>query len=199
MSVTELLPSGHPLEGKMQAAAITFTIPSDAGEADALAGELGALATATEWKRAAIVSARVEVQEGPGRPTGENVRSDRLSCEKFALLGIHGLRSKTTVRAYWQAWDNAITEGLARPVSLGDEVELPDAEWADFYPITPNCPPSDRPTSHAMAVTDTEDVSECADETAAIKTCRQRGEGDDLGLGTCPPMASDVNEGSRCR
>ncbi len=53
----------------------TFTIPSNPDEADALAAELGTLATATEWKRAAIVYSRVRVQDSPGRPSAENVKS----------------------------------------------------------------------------------------------------------------------------
>jgi hypothetical protein len=78
----------------------TFTIPVDPAAADAMAGELGELATATEWKRAAIVYARVRVQEGQGRPpAAEMVSSDLLTPAEYALRGIHGLRSKTTIRA----------------------------------------------------------------------------------------------------
>jgi hypothetical protein len=123
-----------------------FTIPVDPHAADRVAGELGELATATEWKRAAIVYARVRVQDSQGRPPTETVRSALLSPAEYAVRGIHGLRSKTTVRAYWRAWDNAVTEGLAQPVSLGDSVQLPDAEWAD-YPSTvqPVTPPYYRP------------------------------------------------------
>jgi hypothetical protein len=48
------------------------------------------------------------------------------------LRGIRGLQSQTAVRKYWRAWDYAIFDGMAQPVKLGDEVELPDAEWADY-------------------------------------------------------------------
>ncbi|MGZ4524859.1 MAG: hypothetical protein ACXVX7_00080 [Mycobacterium sp.] len=61
------------------ALASTFAIPGDPGDADAMLGELGELATATEWKRAAIVYARVWVQESPGRPRAENATSDLLT------------------------------------------------------------------------------------------------------------------------
>jgi DNA N-6-adenine-methyltransferase (Dam) len=118
----------------------TFVIPRDARKADNLAGELGELASATEWKRAAIVYARVQVRDHQGRPA-EKVKSDLLTPAEYALLGIHGLRSKTTVRAYWRAWDKAVTEGLAEPVKLGDQVTVPSAEWADCYSIAPDCPP----------------------------------------------------------
>lgn len=172
-----------------------FTIPADASAADTLAGQLGALATATEWQRAAIVSARVEVQDGPGRPTGEKAKGDRLSPEKFALLGIHGLRSKTTVRAYWRAWYHAVTEGLAQPVSLGDEVELPDAEWADYYHITPDCPPFYRPGRQAVPVSDTEVGSENGDQSVELEAGWVQEQTDDLGRGTCPPLASVLEDG----
>jgi hypothetical protein len=112
-----------------------FIIPGDPDKADDLAGELGELVTACEWKRAAIVYARVQVQDGAGRPT-ENITSDNyLTPSEYAKRGIHGLRSQTTIRAYWRAWHDAIAEGLAELVELGDEVELPDAEWNDYYKI----------------------------------------------------------------
>lgn len=123
-----------------------FTLPAKPADADNLATQLGQVVTATEWKRAAIVYARVRVQDSQGRPAKEKVKTDLLSPAAHALLGIHGLRSKTTIRAYWRAWDNAITEGLAQPVSLGDEVELPEAEWADYYqPQTHATPPYYKP------------------------------------------------------
>ncbi len=45
-----------------------FTIPADPDQADALAGELGELATATEWRRAALVYSRVHVRDSQGGP-----------------------------------------------------------------------------------------------------------------------------------
>jgi len=54
-----------------------FTIPADPDQADALAGELGELASATEWRRAAIVYPRVHVRDSQGRPT-EKVTSPKL-------------------------------------------------------------------------------------------------------------------------
>jgi hypothetical protein len=158
----------------------TFKLPDTAREADSLADELGALATATEWQRAALIYSRVIVQEGQARPTGKKVKRDLLTPAEYALRGIHGLRSKTTVRGYWRAWDNAITEGLAQPVKLGDEVELPDAEWSDYYHITRDCPP--------WANTAPE-TSQPRFQGGGVNvdhvTLRRRPDDDGLGLGDC--------------
>ncbi len=168
----------------------TFTLPIDPASADGMAGELGQLATAAEWKRAAIVYARVQVQDGPGRPSGETVNSDRLSPEQYARRGIHGLRSKNTVRAYWRAWDNAITEGLAQPVALGDSVELPDAEWGDCYQ------PSSLPTTPPYYVPEPSPGQTDQDgELDYFLGANAPNDRDHLGLGQCPPRASDVDEG----
>jgi hypothetical protein len=156
--------------------ASTFTIPGDPRDADAMLGELGELATATEWQRAAITYARVRVQEGQGRPTAEKATSDLLTPAQYAELGIHGLRSKTTIRAYWRAWDNAVADGLAVPVSLGDEVELPDAEWGDYYSLQSHSTPTYYRPSGVESVQDLDDTG---------------GAGE---LGECPPMASNLEE-----
>lgn len=158
------------------AAASTFTIPADPGDADAMLRELGDLATATGWKLAAVVYALVRVQESPGRPRAEKASSDLLTAAQLAERGINGLRSKTTIRAYWRAWDKAITDGLAVPVSLGDEVQLPDTEWSDYYNVqTYSTPPFYRP-SGAESLHDPTDMVDAGE------------------LGECPPMASDLDE-----
>src|SRR6516164_9422137 len=59
--------------------------------ADKLAGELGELATAVARQRAALVYARVRVQDGQGRPTVEKAKTGLLSPAEYALRGIHGL------------------------------------------------------------------------------------------------------------
>jgi len=113
----------------------TFTLPTSGAEADRLAADLGTVANATGWKLAALIYARVRVQEQNGRPRTEKVNLDLLSPEQFAALGIRGLTSKTTVRAYWRAWNSAIIRGIAQPVSLGDTVTLPDRDFGDFYAL----------------------------------------------------------------
>ncbi len=160
-----------------------FIIPAKPSDADGLANELGVIATATEWKRAALVYARVTVGEHGGDRSKVNgdLATSKLPTTGYALLGIHGLRSKTTIRAYWRAWDNAINEGLAQPVSLGDDVELPDAEWADYYhPLTVAKEPYYRPESesHERRLDLIAEPLDDPDE-----------------LGHCPPLASDLEAG----
>ena len=104
----------------------TFTLPSTPEAADELLSGLGALATATEWKRAAIVHARTT-------PKGKHSTSGKLSAAKFAELGIVGLASPSTVIAYRDVWQSAVDAGLARPAELGAEVGLPDVPWDDHY------------------------------------------------------------------
>jgi hypothetical protein len=111
----------------------TFTLPSTATEADGLASDLGVLATATEWKRAAIIHARVTVRDRRGRPDGQKLTNDLLTPDDYAALGVHGLRSATTVRRYWRAWQRAVDDGLTVPACLGGTVKLPTADWADYY------------------------------------------------------------------
>jgi len=113
----------------------TFILPASGAEADRLAADLGTVAHATGWKLAALVYARVRVQEQHGRPRTETVNLDLLSPEQFAALEIRGLTSKNTVRAYWRAWHSAIVRGVAQPVRLGDTVTLPDRDFWDFYAL----------------------------------------------------------------
>jgi hypothetical protein len=135
--------AARALYGKAPAAVIKavnplrLDIPADHIEADSMLDRLGALATSIEWKRAATVYARVPVCASRGRPpASENGKSTLLlSPDQFATLGIHGLRAPRTIRNYWRAWDAAISDGIARPVSLGDEVDIPTEPWDDYYPM----------------------------------------------------------------
>ncbi len=87
---------------------------------------LGALLTATEWERAAIVATFVTAGNvGDNQHTIEPARSSSLSPVEFAALGITGLRSKDTVRRYHDAWMNA---GQPRP-KPGDTVALPEVAF----------------------------------------------------------------------
>ena len=156
----------------------TFSIPSDPDQADDLASELGELASAAEWKRAALVYARVHVSThgGDRSKVNSDLADDKISPKQYALRGIHGLRSQTTVRRYWQAWDNLVAEGKALPVSLGDEIELPDEEWADYY----------TPQNHSTPPYFVPFPSEIAERTFARS--------EDLPMGNCPPVASNIDE-----
>lgn len=109
-----------------------FRIPANAGDADELAGELGQLVRSTEWKRAALIYARVHVGSHGGDRT--KTTSDLATPNAYAKLGISGLRSPTTIRNYWKAWKAAIDDGVAKPAALGTEIDLPAPEWSDYYP-----------------------------------------------------------------
>jgi len=61
------------------------------------------LLLASEWAKAAIIRAFTE--EGDERKKG--VKYDTLSFERFAELGIAGLKSKNSVARYYRAWEYA--------------------------------------------------------------------------------------------
>jgi hypothetical protein len=129
----------------------TFTLPSTAAEADTVVDSLGVLATATEWKRAAIIHTRVTVRDRRGRPNGQKLTNDLLTPDEYAALGIHGLRSATTVRRYCRAWQKAIDDGLTVPGCWGGTVKLPTADWADYYlPDIPDPDPDSGESSNRL-------------------------------------------------
>jgi hypothetical protein len=91
-----------------------INIPGTIDEAVASLAGIGALLTAKEWERAAIVAAFVSLSEfGSNQHTDEGAETGTLSPVEFAALGIVGLKSKGTVRAYAQAWQEAINQGKA--------------------------------------------------------------------------------------
>ena len=72
------------------------TVPATIEEATEAWNGIGALLTAKDWERAAIVYAYTEPTEKPGPK--RSVTSDRSSFAGFAALCIAGLRSKNTVQ-----------------------------------------------------------------------------------------------------
>lgn len=103
-----------------------INIPKTIGEAQAALGDLDELITAKEWSRAAIVWAFTTPGKG-GRRTARS--AVQLSIREFCGLGIHGLASQDTVRAYRQAWEWAIINHDAADVQAGERADLPDVEW----------------------------------------------------------------------
>lgn len=108
-------------------------IPQQVGDLVDRMNELGALLTATEWARAAIVFAFTDV--GAARGTG--VTPPKLSIMKFTELGLRGLSSRRSVQRYRRSWGYAIEQGWTVEVEPGDVVDLPDAEFPSWGEILP--------------------------------------------------------------
>ncbi len=110
---------------------MSFTIPADIenvyeylDDLDRYRSNLDRLVTATEWERAAIVAAFVEFP-GQGSRSDLLTSEEVMSPERFAALGIAGLKSSNTVRRYVNAWQST---GRPRP-NPGETVELPTTPW----------------------------------------------------------------------
>ena len=121
----------------------TITIPGTIEEAKTALDGLGELLTAKAWERAAIVAAFTRLDERGGDRKSEaainrSSEIDRLTPEKFAALGIHGLQSGNTVRLYVQTWQAAqqgiITVDPISGKSSFDAAELDPAMFDDFTP-----------------------------------------------------------------
>ena len=113
----------------------SITIPRSIRGAERKLAELGGLAHATEWHRAAIVAAYVDPDLGRGGPPNRraNRSSDVCSAEDFAEHGIAGLRSAATVRIYARAWLNSFD----RPAP-GQRLQLPDPDTHPWPPTRPD-------------------------------------------------------------
>jgi hypothetical protein len=113
------------------------TIPDSIEGARGQLGEVADLLLAGDWRRAAIVYAFTEPQQGKRTDTQatleEAMTSDspvaRFAITEFAALGIRGLSSHVTVRKYREAWQAAMDAGKAAEAVPGKPVELPDMDW----------------------------------------------------------------------
>jgi hypothetical protein len=107
----------------------TIKIPATIEEATTELKGLGALLTAKNWARAAIVYAFTEPDPGAKRAqtSGGNPTEVR-SISDFARLGIVGLTVREDVGYYRKAWEIAMDDGadLAAP---NGEVEEPTRPW----------------------------------------------------------------------
>lgn len=102
----------------------TVTIPASIEEATKALKGVGALLTAKEWERAAIVYAFTEPTDG-GRPkAAKSGEKSPLTIAAFAALGITGLTTRNTVREYRETWQK-----YGSPVQPGDTITLPDLDW----------------------------------------------------------------------
>lgn len=111
-------------------------VPATINEAMLSLEGIGGLLTAKQWERAAIVFAFTEPGNGQGARTDLEPRTEsgpKLSITQFAALNIIGLRTKGAVSTYRQAWQSAIDDRQAQPVSPGDQIELPSTPWKDVF------------------------------------------------------------------
>lgn len=111
----------------------SITIPRSAARCIDVLAETGALITAKEWHRAAIVAALVGPAPGHGPGRGKDSTSAAfMPITALAQKGIVGLSSQHTVERYRDAWH--IDAGRPTP-KLGGKVNLDDLpDW----PPTPN-------------------------------------------------------------
>jgi hypothetical protein len=102
------------------------TLPASLDAAVGKLNGINSLLRAREWERAAIVYAFTK-KVGGGARTGRE--TGQLSLREFADLGIAGLTNRESVARYHDAWQDAIDKGEAQPVTPGQKIKLPDAEW----------------------------------------------------------------------
>lgn len=124
-----------------------FKIPASIDRATASLTTLDGLVVASEWQRAAIVSA-FTTTDANGR--GNRTSSGALSIRAFAELGVTGLRSQESIRRYRNAWQAAIDAGQVRPVAPGDNVVLPELPFPPHAEVAPG-PRADALAAAAVA------------------------------------------------
>ena len=106
----------------------TITIPPTIEEVKQRALGLEALYRATEWERAAIVTAFTDDSSVGGR--GKRLCSETVyGVREFAELKLPGLSSTNTVQRYRDAWRDAVEMRLAQPVEPGSTVVLPEGPF----------------------------------------------------------------------
>lgn len=109
---------------------MSIQIPASLDDAKTALNGIGALLTAKQWERAAIVFAFTQPQAGGARTVGDQ---GQLSLRQFAELGIAGLRSPDRVSAYRSVWQTAVDQGQATAAIPGKKVDLPALPWEDYF------------------------------------------------------------------
>jgi hypothetical protein len=136
----------------------TIILPASKQGATERLGELGPLMTALGWERAALVFALTQPGRS-GRRSQQSGINPRLSFSRFAALKVHGLTTHHSVARYWRSWQRAVDAGIAKEVTLGDEVDLPDVDF-DLY-FTPDRSDADEVVTEAI-LTDPRAVANAA-------------------------------------
>lgn len=155
-----------------------ITIPGTIEEAVSCLNGLGALLTAKEWERAAIVRAfcqKLTPQQRNKKSVHRDPGEQRLSISAFAQLRITGFVDPDAVMRYYRAWDST---GLPTP-EPGQKVTLPDAPFPSF-----SAPGAVRRANVAKTLKEPDEraeliktlLTEHADEVRAALPSRERGE-----------------------
>lgn len=86
----------------------------------------------TEWQLAATVVAWTTVDNTGGRGKVGNCGKNPTvyGVREFARLGLRGLKDPKTIKAYRAAWE---ASGGDMNINPGDAVDIPDADWSDYY------------------------------------------------------------------
>lgn len=132
--------------------------------------DLGVLAAAREWERAALVSLLVK-NKGRGRPRSSSGGNfDRYSISEFARIGVFGFRTEIIIAAYLRIWEMT---GLPIP-SLGDRVTLPIQDFPDLNEILGRNPGEDVDLDDEDVDDETEDDTGEEEEVPAPSRGRGR-------------------------
>lgn len=82
----------------------------------------------TEWQLAATVVAWTYV--GTNQHVSAEGKIPQHTIREFSRQGHRGLKDPKTIRAYRAAWEAA---GGDMNINPGDAVDIPDADWSDYY------------------------------------------------------------------
>ena len=127
--------------------------------------DLGVLAAAREWERAALVALLVK-NNGRGRPRSGVARGfNKYTISEFTRIGIYGFKTDIIVAAYLRIWEMT---GLPVP-EPGERVTLPIQDFPDLNEILGRKPGEDLDLDEEV-----EDESEDEEEEAPSPTPRSR-------------------------
>ena len=108
----------------------TIVIPDTVEEAVGTLQGLAGLAFAADWNRAAIVYAFTEDQQGSNQHQAKVPNA--LGVNAFAALGVTGLNSPHSVRAYRRAWQWAMDNHGVPAAEKGQPVPEPPIDWSEY-------------------------------------------------------------------
>ena len=117
----------------------------------------------TEWQLAATVVAWTTTGNVGGRGKVGNCGKNTAvyGVNEFARLGLRGLKSDKTVRNYRAAWETA---GGDMNINPGDAVNIPDADWSDYYGRNaihgPNAKRAEEATAYRQFPSTTQETTE---------------------------------------